>query len=304
MLFEVGDNADITFDVVAPKFIKIRNKSTEIRRFGSETDYVAGSVEIAFDTSAPGEFEGEVIATLGRTTAKVPVSVAVKTPRPGLTRILVPQTPFTKYSTQDGKMFEAWTQLVKDGSLDVSYLLVDRGKPVLRDLDLAKFDCVFLATEALVDATAEDVKRIRDFAEKGGRVVLAANSFFRGSVEKANAVLADFGLEMRDEEAGPPAKEDIAIGKDAPELVKAKVESVRFFRGSPIAVTDPAKARVLVPAVGVGLPGDGFVVSAKAGKGKVTAIGQSLWSWWISDEYGDRSDNAQLLQWLLTSSTR
>jgi hypothetical protein len=54
-------------------------------------------------------------------------------------------------------------------------------------------------------------------------------------------------------------------------------------------------------AVGVGQPEDGFVASAKAGKGKVIALGQSLWWHWISEQQDAGTDNAKLLRLLLVA---
>lgn len=305
LIRQAGNDPKIKLDVRAPRFVKVRHKTTKVQNYGGPgKDFVNAIVELTFDTKVAGEFKGEVMATLGQATFKLPVSVTVKVRRPGLSSVLIAATPFEAYSTSDGTHFQAWTDLVKDSSLDVNYLLVQRGKPVLRDLDLRKYVCVFLPPEALCYATTEDIKRVREYAEKDGWVVVAANHFFGDSVKKANAVLDGYGLQMKDEEGGIGGTADVTIGKDAldPELVKVDVESLRFFRASPIAVTDAKKARVLVPAVGTGKAGDGFVVRAQAGKGRVIAIGQSLWWHWISTDEAKGTDNAKLLRWLLTPS--
>jgi hypothetical protein len=149
---EPGNNPDIKPEVIAPNFVKVQNKSTEIRPFGRERkNFLFGSVEIGIDTTTAGEFSGELTVTLGQTTAKVPVSATVKDGRPGLCRILIAETPFEKWSTSDGTMFQAWTELVKDSPFEVNYLLIHRGKPVLRDLELEKFNTVFLCAGALVN---------------------------------------------------------------------------------------------------------------------------------------------------------
>jgi len=307
LVFEEGDYPGIPFDVTVPKFVKLRNKSAEIREHGGEQKhFVYGSLELAIDTSLPGQFSGDVTVTLGQVAARVPVSVTVQARRPGLRRILIAETPFAKWSTGNGKVFEAWTELVEDSPLDVNYLLVNRVKPVLRDLNLEDFDCVFLAPGALVFATAEDVKRTREYAEKGGRVIVAANAFAIDSVKQANGVLAGYGLEMRNEEGhGPTGSSNVILDNEHvdAQLMQAGLKSLHFFRASPTAVTDQKKARVLVKAVGAGRPGDGFVVSAKAGKGEVIALGQSLWWNWISKQQAQGADNAKLLRWLLAPPT-
>jgi hypothetical protein len=300
MVFEAGTDPDIKMEVKAPKFVKVLKTGTHHQEFGPGNDFVCGTVELAVDTTTPGELTGEITVTLGKTTARVPVSATVKARRPGLTRVLVAGTPFERYTTSDAGVFGGWTGLVDDASLDVSYLLVRMGKPVLRDLDLGKFDCLLLPADGLVYQTPDDVRRARAYAEVGGRVVVTASAFYLRSVDGANAVLAGYGLEMRDEEAGGDAA-DVTLGKADldPELVRAGVTSARFFRGSPIAVTDPKAGRVLARASGVGQPGDGFVAVAKAGKGQVVALGESLWWHWVSKEQARGTDNAKLLGWLL-----
>ena len=302
MVFEAGTEANIKLDVTAPKFVKVLNKSTHYQQFGKGNDSVCGSVEIAIDTTSARELSGEVTVTLGKTTAKVPVSAVVKPRRPGLSRVLLVESPFTRYSTHDGTAFKVWTDLVNDSPLDVSYLLVSPGgKPLLRDLDLAKFDCVFLSSLGLFALTPKDIERVRAYAEGGGRVVAAANYFFNNSVRHANAVLTGYGLELQAKEAGPHGRNDVTLEESSidPELVKVGVKSLHFFRASPVVVTDRKTGRILVQAEGVGQPGDGFVAVGKAGHGEVIAIGESLWWWWISEKQAKGTDNAKLLRWLL-----
>jgi hypothetical protein len=218
--------------------------------------------------------------------------------------VLVAETPFERYSTADGKTYHEWTRLVKDSSLDVSYLLPEQGKPVLRDLDLSRFDCVLVPAAALDFLTPGDAKRARDYAEKGGRVIVAANHFFGHSVQGANSILAGSGLEIIDKEASPNGQNDVTLRENDfdPRLVKFGVKSARFFRASPIRITDSEKPRVLAQAVGVGNPGDGFVAMTKVGKGEMLALGESLWCFWITKERAKGTDNAKLLLWLLMRS--
>jgi len=300
MVFEPGKNANIRLEVTAPPFVKILNKETEVKQFGMGNHFVCGSVEMAFDTAAVGEWTGDLKVTLGQTTAKLPVSVTVKPRRPGLTRLLIAESPFNRYSASDGALFKAWTDLIRKPPMDVSYLLVTSGKPVLRDLDLTKFDSVLLAGTGLVSLTPADVQKARQFAEKGGWVVVAANRFYRGTVDQANLVVAKYGLQMRDEEA-PFGQNAATLGKEDldQKIVNAGVKSLSFFRASPVAVTDSKTGRVLVKAVGTGQEGDGFVARAKAGHGTVVALGVSLWWDWISDKRAADTDNAKLLRWLL-----
>jgi hypothetical protein len=301
MAFEPGTDPKIKFEVKAPKFVKVLNKETHYQQFGKGNDFVCGTVEIAIDTTAAGEHSGDVVVTLGDSKVTVPVTATVKARKKGFSKVLLADTPFHCTSTKDGGMFKAWTDLVAASPLDVSYILTRKDKPVLRDLDLTKFDCVFLDGGGLHGLTEDDVKKLRKYAEGGGRVVVAANYFFRGSVDKANAVLVDYGIRMRDEEARGMGQNEVTLGKDDlhPRLVKDKIESATFFRASPVVVTDDKLGRVLAKASGVGEAGDGFVALGTAGKGEVIAIGQSLWWNWITPERAKGADNAKLLRWLL-----
>jgi hypothetical protein len=306
LVYEAGRNADIPFEVTAPKFITVLHKATEVKLFGPGNVFTSGTVEFALDTSVVGDFSGEIRVTLGNAVAKVPVSATVKPGKKGLPRLLVVETPFLRYSTRHGADFAAWTDLVRDASLDVNYLLVTSGKPVLRDLDLGKFDCVLLAERGLVELQAADTKRVRAYAEAGGRVVVATSRFLVGTVEKANAVLDGYGIQMQDEEA-EGSRSDVTLEESDfdPELVKAGVKSAHFLRASPVAVTNDKTGRVLAKAIRVGMPGDGFVAMAEAGKGEVIALGQSLWCMWIGEEkLAAGTDNALLLRRLLEPRKR
>src|SRR5262245_50527592 len=156
-VFERGTDDKLPLQVTAPKFVKVLRKAVRTQQYGPGNDFVCGSVEIAIDTRAAGLQKGEVQVTLGQTTVKVPVSATVKRRRPGLARLLVAETPFEKYTTEDGRAFKPWTDLVEGASLDAHYLLLGQGKPVLRDLDLSKFDCVLLASVGLTQLTPADL---------------------------------------------------------------------------------------------------------------------------------------------------
>lgn len=301
LLLETGTNSDIPFSVTAPGFVRVRRTATHHQEFGPGRDFICGTVEFALDTSKSGNLTGEFSVKLGNAVAKVPISATVKPARKGLTRLLIVETPFERYSTDKGEAFKSWTDLVKDASLDVSYLLVTSGEPVLRDLELGKFDCVLLASTGLTELQPADIKRVREFAEAGGRVIISANAFFVGTVEKANEVLDGYGIQMRNKEARLGQADDVTLGKDDldPDLVKAGVRTARFFRASPVAVTADKAGRVLVKANGVGEPGDGFVASARAGKGEVVVLGESLWWNWITEKEAKETDNARLLRCLL-----
>jgi hypothetical protein len=222
----------------------------------------------------------------------------------------VVDSPFHWTSTTDPSVFKDWTDLADDAGWDISYRIAINGKPVFRDLDLSKFDVILLDGGGLLtEGNTEDLKRARAFAEGGGRLVLAANSFYSGSVDAANKVLEGYGLKMLDEEGpiGPKRSiEPVILDKEsfAPEVVKAGVKSARFHRASPVVISADKPVRVLVKAVDVGGPKDGYVAVAKAGKGEVVALGTSLWWSWVSESAARGTDNAKLFRLLLTPAAR
>jgi hypothetical protein len=296
-----GADGNPKFEVTAPPFVKVLRKETDVTNAGGQ--FLRGTVEFALDTTRAGEFADHIAVQLNGTSVRVPVSASVKPQRAGLLRVLVVETPFQRFSTSDGGHFRQWTDLVAAAPWDVNYLLARRDRPVLRDLKLSEFGAVLLGPEGVWGMTPADLKRVRAYVEDGGTVIVMANYFFRGTVEKANTLLARYGLVMADAEARDGSGE-ITVEKTAidPRLVKAGIERATFFRASPLTVTDPMLARVLVKAAHVGQGGDGFVATANAGNGKVIAIGESLWWDWVSSRRDPYGGNALLLRWVLTSA--
>ena len=298
LVYASADDPKPTVKVEAPKFVKVLGTETYARQAGLGNNFTCVAVEVAIETARAGEFEGEIKVTVGEVTTKVPVSAAVKARKVGQTRLLVAGTPFERDSADNGKMYKAWTDLVRGADLDASYLLVRIKQPVLRGLDLSKYNCVLLDACALLVKTADDVQQVRAFAKAGGRVVVTTSAFFAGSVPAANEVLDGTGLELLDQEAPRGLKNVTPKADDfSPEVVKAGIKSTTFFRASPIRVENAG--RVLVNAVGFEKAGLGFVATAKVGKGEITAVGVALWWWWAAGERGEGADNAKLLRWLL-----
>ena len=130
---------------------------------------------------------------------------------------------------------------------------------------------------------------------------MAANSFMRGPTKKANEVLDGFGLVIREMQA-----REVTVRKPGLDelVVDAGINSVQFFRPSPIGVDDAVRGQVLVKASGVGQAGDGFVTRARVRRGEVIAIGQSMWWNWISEQQAAGAGNGKLLIWLLMPPRR
>ena len=308
--------------VDAPPFVQVVDKSVIEREFYDGDKRIkgaAGIVVVRIDTGKPGVLQGQIKVELEvpgapkdfvPVSAKVPVSVVVKRPEPGAVKVLVVESPFHWTSTGDPTAFKDWTDLAADAGWDVSYLVAINGQPLFRDLDLSKFDVILLEAGGLAtEGNAEALKQARTFAAAGGRLVLTASHFMSGSVAAANTVLDGYGLKMLDEEGpiGPKRRvEPVILGKEsfAPEVVKAGITSARFHRASPVVVSADKPARVLVKAVDVGGPKDGYAAVAKAGKGAVVALGTPLWWDWVSESGAKGTDNAKLLRLLLVPAAK
>ena len=66
-----------------------------------------------------------------------------------------------------------------------------RGMPMLHKIDLAKIDVIHLGMAGLAGLQDADIKHLKDFIERGGRTILAANGFFAGTVAGEVIALAE-----------------------------------------------------------------------------------------------------------------
>jgi hypothetical protein len=302
LIFASADDPKPKIKTDGPKFVKVLRTDTHEQEFGNRGKFTCVTVEVAIDTAKAGELKGELEVTINKDVVKVPISATVKARKPGAPRVLVVGSPFERYTTGFGKDYQGWRDVVDAAGLDASYILVHNGKATTRDLDLSKFDCILMSADALVDPTDDDVKRVRAFAEKGGRVVVTANAFFVGSVKGANKVLDGYGVTILDTEA-PNAKEIVLQKENFDAAVtKAGVEKAKFFRASPVSAEKGAK--LLVSSPEFDQPNYGYVAVGKAGKGEVIAMGVSLWWNWVGEQRGKDSDNGKLLGYLLTPSRK
>ncbi|MBI3861128.1 MAG: hypothetical protein HY290_04450 [Planctomycetia bacterium] len=296
---EGTDTAGVAVKTQPPRFVRITETRLGTQQYGNVPPSVVCDVVISLDTSRAGEFSGKIKVQIGEIEVEVPVAASILEQEAGLSGVLVVETPFQRFSTSDSSIFDPWLEVVKSAKLDVSYLEVDGARPVLRDLDLEKFDVVLLAGTGLHYAGEGDREKLNKFVAGGGRVVIAANHFMSGSVAKANEFIVPFGLKMTDVEprGGYPVFE-----VEGDEILKHKltagVGTLRFQRPSPVAVEDEKKGKILVAAPP--FQDAGFVAVAEAERGQVVVMGVSLWWNWIASKDEAGADNARLLRNLLT----
>jgi hypothetical protein len=299
-IFRAGANSSgLAVKLEPPAFVRVEDVKVGTQNYGGK---IRGFCDLwlSLDTEHPGTFSGDLRVEIGREQFAVPVSVTVRPQMPMLTRLLVVETPFSRFSTSDATMFAAWLDLVSEGHLDVHYLDARQGMPVLGKIDLSKIDIVLLGMEGLVGLHDSEIKLLKQFMERGGRTILAANAFFAGTVAKANELLVPYGLWMENTESRDIHEFDLGAAEIKDDPLTEGVKTLYFHRPSPVAVTDSQKGKVLVAAPGY--PGEGFVAVARAGQGEVVALGESLWWSWVANDKAKGSQNVALLANLLNKS--
>jgi hypothetical protein len=293
ILFKGDDLAGLRVAAEAPPFSRVTRTDLGTQKYGSG-ERIFCDVWLSFDTRQPGLYRDTIEVKVGPTQVAVPVAGEVLEAKPGLRRILIAETPFQRFSTADSSHFEPWLKLVESAGLNANYLEVDRESPVLRDVDLSRFDVVLLAGTGVIYAQESDYQKLKTFVYRGGRLIVTANCFFRNTVEKANEFVTHYGLRMNDDDSN-------LVDVDAAGIVShpltKDVRALRFHRASPVVVEAPDRARILVQVPS--MPAAGYVAVARAGKGEVVVLGESLWWSWMSSQLTDGADNEVLLKNLL-----
>jgi hypothetical protein len=281
-----------------PPFVRVTQTRLGTQTYGNLGTFITCDVFVSLNTTRTGEFEDKLTVQVGEKNVEIPVTASVIEKAPDETRVLVVETPFSRFSTNAASHFDSWLKLVKSAKLDVSSLEVDPGLPVLRDQDLSNFDVILLGGTGIFCARDEDLDKLKTFIESGRRVIVTANYFFRGTVECANKLVVPLGLKMADTEPrGGNSLVELEESDIPRHKLTAGVRKLKFFRPSPVTVEDPTAGTILVETPFD--PQQGLVAVARHGKGDVVVVGTSLWWNWIASEQEAGADNARLLQNLL-----
>ena len=146
-VFEDGnDTTGVAVKIKAPSFVRVKDQVLGTQTYGNLGTKIVCDISVSIDTSKSEDYVDNLDIQVGNQNVTVPVSVLVQPREAGLTRLLVVETPFQKFSTGDSSDFSAWLDLVKDAKLDVDYWLVDPKQSVLRDKDLSNFDVALVAS--------------------------------------------------------------------------------------------------------------------------------------------------------------
>ena len=281
--------ADQAAELTLPPFVELRQQHTVAdERYGARTE-----VGLLVHTGRSGDWQGAVAVRCGGRAFEVPITAVVLPASPIATRVLVADAPFVSDSTSDGRIFDAWRKIVETGKLEVNYLTAPAaGEDVLDVALLGRVDVVLLSQTSLTRLTPGDIRLVQGFVCGGGRVLIAASTFWDGTVDQANEVMEPFGIRMRDVE-GPVGATFVATEDEiVDDPLTDGVEKVEVHRPSPTVISDETRARALVKFS----ERDAFIALAHTGTGgEVIAIGNAIWWSWASA----RPDNARLLRNLL-----
>lgn len=271
---------------------------TNVKVLRTATNAKVTSIWIEVGTAALGPCNGDIAVSFGDQRVAVPVQATVLPSMPHSSRVLVADSPWQEYSSEDSAVFAAWRHVVDTGKLEVSYLLPPKTGPVFSAEHLQRATVVLLGESSLFQLTKEDVSLLQGFVCGGGRLVVAADGFFVGTAAKATELLQPFGLSMPGTEAPGQALHEASAEDIAAHPLTGKVTKVVAHRPSPTQLLSPrAKALVKLPVLG----DDALVAMATtAAGGEAISLGQSLWWLWI----GRDEANEQLLRNLLTRPAR
>jgi hypothetical protein len=301
LFFSDTDTSDARLLVKPPESIRVKWSEVGKQSYGQRGTFTVCDICVAVDTKAPGRRTGTILVRLGESHNSIPVDVTILPADSSRTKVLVVSTPIQRFSSDTAKTFEPWLNIVKAARLNVSSLTARRNERVLRDLDLSGYDVILVGCEGLNGLSDKEIEKLQEFVRHGGRLIVPANYFFRGTVGRANNILKPFGLLMSDSESQGLAVEEIKPPQITADPLTKGVQSLRFLRPSPVFLADKAdrsRARILVAKESD--PSQGYLAVAKAGKGEVIALGVSLWWNWIASDREGGADNALLLQNLLT----
>jgi hypothetical protein len=273
-------------------FVKVDSISQGTQDFGPGNTRGYCDIAVTLDTSKARKVSAPVVMTVGERRVRVPVSADIRPRKASLVRVLVADTPFQKFSTGDARLFDPWLKLVESGGFDVDYVEVRSDKTALDGIKLEQYDTVLLGELGVVRLSDDEIVNLRKYVQRGGRVILTANAFFKGTVEKANSVLLPCGLEILDSEMPLPGL--IEVGKDhiSPCALTERVKALSFHRPSPGVVLHQDRTMVVVSSPAQA--DQHLVAFASDGKGQVVSLGVSLWWAWVG-----KADNAILLENLL-----
>jgi len=261
--------AKATAEVLTPKAVKILRVSTR-----SYVDRALTTVEFAVDTAAPVGIDDVFTLRCGTEAATVPLRAEVRALPSGGSRVLVAETPFETFSSDDPQTFEAWRQIVASARLDVDYRLVQAGRSTFDVGSLARVDVVLAGEGALLRLDDLQVAKLQGFVCGGGRLIVCADAFYQGTVRGANRIAEAFDLEIADRESTASGQVDAAGLAKHPLTVG--VDTIEVTRPSPVLLGDGSRG-ILLATFATPSEQPFVAMATTASGGEIVVIGDSLW---------------------------
>jgi len=248
-------------------------------RFGGAQfdDWGWCNIDITADTTTPGTHKGEMRFQTDVGELKIPLSVSVINLPAPRKKVLWTPTPFDPYWFK-GSPTAPIEELIREYNLDIDF--TRRIPP-----DLEKYQCLALNGYGLnypSDIWTEDVRRLHNFVEGGGRLIIWADLASGRSVDIANRIVRRYGLEMLNIDSRRAVNINIRpehLVTDWQRTLLQGVSKLHFFVTSPIISPNPDALLVRYPYDET----TAFVAMAKE-NGEVILIGQSLMPGYIGDE--------------------
>ena len=289
-----------------PAWVHVTKVTVASQYFGRRTgNRLYCDVEFTVEGRRVGEHDTVLRVTSGAQRIDVPLRVQVlATAARGKKadeqrRVLIVDSPFDyKYTSKFGE-FDAWFAVVRENPIDVSYLRHDTDSDVLHGVDILRFHVVMLASDAITQVTDVDISKLRRFLIGGGRLIIAPQVTLRGSVDRTNTIINPLGLTMQNLEPTRGQLVECADDRLAEHPLLEGIGRVRLTRPSPLKVTDPHCATLLVKADLPDSPEVGWIAAARLGRGEVIVLTQSAWWNWLGDEEHRGADNSKLMRNLL-----
>ena len=277
----INSKVDASCKINDGEIIDITSKPSWIIINHLSTDWFGFSV----DTGSIGDYSGTLIIETTAGDINVDVKVTIRSTPVPTTKMLVLDTPFHRYSTSNPEVFKTMTDVMDSGLVNVSYVSTENlGDHDLSIMKIEDYDVVLLAQGGLSYVRA-NVDYLKDYVNKGGCLIVCADSFWATSIENANLILNDFNLSIRDEEYGY----EVFITDFAHHPITSGVSQLRLLRPSPV---EALSAEAIILAHPLGVPENEGVLAVSGQKGKIIALGNSLW--WYFLNWGENYDNAKI----------
>ena len=234
------------------------------------------------NTSIIGELSDEIIVETTKEKVGLPLKIDIRQEPEPIISMLIYETPFDMHSTRDPSVFYPLINIIDKGLVNVSYYLYF-------PKNLQYYDLILLAEGGLTRLTPMQIQTLKNYVINGGNLFICADSFYRGTIEKANQIIKEFGLKLIDEEFGG----DVFVNKITLHPITSGVSMLRMWRPSIIIAEDSfINVKILASPSGV-VKNEGVLAVSHTGSGNIIVLGDSLW-WSSFLKHGENFDNSKI----------